>query len=240
MMTCQRITAMREARRRNQTGGWTLAAAQCARQCCRNSATESPFGVAKAELPFSGGTVAAATQPHLLAPAMSPRGGWALLAAACACSLTLAAEVATQGLGDRARQQAMSPTSDAAAWGPSFRSTLGAQAEMTVVQQQQQHQLFSRASAGEEQRMYHMGFLDDYRCTGRIYDEPRRWRMKCAHNPRRLMPCRCKSQSASSPLVTCDCGEPISSMAGTATPLQAIADPATINAASLPEPRLVA
>ena len=87
--------------------------------------------------------------------------------------------------------------------------------------------------------MYHMGFLDDYRCTGRIYDEPRRWRMKCAHNPRRLMPCRCKSKSASSPLVTCDCGTPISSMDGTATAFQAIADPATINAASLPEPRLV-
>lgn len=168
---------------------------------------------------------------------MPPRSGRLWLAAACAYLAAASAGAAAQGLSQSAGQQTMSPASDAAAWGPSFRSTLGAQAGMTVVQQFQQQRL-SEAGASEEQRMYHMGFLDDYRCTGRIYDEPRRWRMKCAHNPRRLMPCRCKSKSASSPLVTCDCGTPISSMEGTAVAFQAMADPASINAANLPEPRL--
>jgi len=93
--------------------------------------------------------------------------------------------------------------------------------------------------ADGEQRLYHMGLLDDYRCTGRVYDEPRRWRMKCAHNPRRLMPCRCKSATSTSPLVTCDCGTPVSSMSGITTPFEALETPALINAVSLPDPKIV-
>ena len=92
---------------------------------------------------------------------------------------------------------------------------------------------------GLQQRLYHMGFLDDYRCTGRVYDEPRRFRLKCAHNPKRIMPCRCKSASSSSPLIHCDCGHSVSNaIKGTVVPAEALEDAGKINAAELPEPHL--
>ena len=89
------------------------------------------------------------------------------------------------------------------------------------------------------QQIYQMGFLDDYRCTGRVFDEPRRWRMKCDHNPRRLMQCRCSSAAQASPLVHCECNSPVTNVDGKTAPLSVLERPETILAVELPEPAIV-
>lgn len=93
-------------------------------------------------------------------------------------------------------------------------------------------------AGGGNPRLYHMGFFDDYRCTGRIYDEPRRWRMKCSHNPRRMMPCKCASKRGSSSLIHCDCESPVVDMSGKTVPFQVLENPELINAAVLPVPAI--
>jgi hypothetical protein len=91
----------------------------------------------------------------------------------------------------------------------------------------------------QPKRIYHMGFLDDYRCTGRVFDEPRRWRMKCEHNPRRLMQCRCSSAAEASPLMHCECDSPVTNVDGKTAPLSTLERPETILAMELPEPAIV-
>jgi hypothetical protein len=93
-------------------------------------------------------------------------------------------------------------------------------------------------AGGGNPRLYHMGFFDDYRCTGRIYDEPRRWRMKCAHNPKRMMPCKCASKKGSSALIHCDCESPVVDMSGENVPFQSLDNPELLNAAVLPVPAI--
>lgn len=90
------------------------------------------------------------------------------------------------------------------------------------------------------EQLYQLGFMDDYRCTGRVYDEPRRWRLKCSHNPRRAMGCRCQPKGGSSRLVHCDCSDPAINLMGDSAPLYALDKPEEIVAAVLPEPHLVA
>ena len=72
-----------------------------------------------------------------------------------------------------------------------------------------------------------LGFPSEYFCSGRIFDEPRRYeftkkthfkytyityllyydslRLKCTKNSRRLMNCECADPPANSRLVRCDC-----------------------------------
>lgn len=52
------------------------------------------------------------------------------------------------------------------------------------------------------------GFLSDYYCTGRVYDEPRRVRLKCTKNPPRKFNCACDGR-ANSQMVSCSCDGPV-------------------------------
>ena len=52
---------------------------------------------------------------------------------------------------------------------------------------------------------YAFGFLSDYYCAGRIYDEPRRMRLSCTKNPVRKMNCKCKEPNRNSRQVPCRC-----------------------------------
>lgn len=51
------------------------------------------------------------------------------------------------------------------------------------------------------------GLLSNYYCTGRVYDEPRRVRLKCTKNPPRKYNCACDGR-ANSQMVSCSCKGP--------------------------------
>ena len=50
------------------------------------------------------------------------------------------------------------------------------------------------------------GFLSDYYCTARIFDEPRRMRLSCTKNPPRVMNCFCSDKNENQIKIPCRCG----------------------------------
>lgn len=58
---------------------------------------------------------------------------------------------------------------------------------------------------------YGFGFLSGYYCTGRVFDEPRRMRLKCTKSPPRKLNCKCDA-NGNTPLIRCDCERPVTHM----------------------------
>ena len=50
-----------------------------------------------------------------------------------------------------------------------------------------------------------MGFLSDYYCTARVFDEPRRMRLSCTKNPKRIMNCFCADSKENEIKIPCRC-----------------------------------
>lgn len=63
------------------------------------------------------------------------------------------------------------------------------------------------AATPEQVYNYGLGFLSQYYCTGRVFDEPRRVRLSCSRNPPRKMNCNCAG-SPDSQQVLCQCTPP--------------------------------
>ena len=56
-----------------------------------------------------------------------------------------------------------------------------------------------------------MGFLSDYYCTAKIFDEPRRMRLSCTKNPKRIMNCFCEDKKENEVKIPCRCEPAVSS-----------------------------
>lgn len=63
----------------------------------------------------------------------------------------------------------------------------------------------------EFNQFYTFGFLSDYYCTAKVFDEPRRMRMSCTKNPKRVMNCFCADEKENQLNVPCRCEPGMSS-----------------------------
>lgn len=58
------------------------------------------------------------------------------------------------------------------------------------------------------------GIPSDYYCTGRVFDEPRRVRLRCRKDPPRVLNCKCQKLNHNSRQVPCFCGGPVTNEKG--------------------------
>jgi hypothetical protein len=55
---------------------------------------------------------------------------------------------------------------------------------------------------------FRLGFQEEFVCTGAVFDDPQRLRMKCRKAPARLMQCLCSPGSMATSRMACSCLPP--------------------------------
>jgi hypothetical protein len=81
---------------------------------------------------------------------------------------------------------------------------------------------------------FRLGFTDEFVCSGSVFDEPQRFRMKCRRAPARLADCACTPPAATDASLTCSCAQPLDAAGRPAALVPAVG---TVETVGLREPR---
>lgn len=88
-------------------------------------------------------------------------------------------------------------------------------------------------SAPTSAARFRFGFEDEVICNGLVFDDPKRYRMKCRRAPARAMNCLCNTGSLGAKRFACRCHDPLD---GTGALARIIPEVGTVEAQGLREP----